>query len=204
MNLIKPRKLILITTLLICNFLSYSQQWQHKFGGNGFEQGNCIIQANDDGYLSVGQTNSYGDQNMNMYVVKTDMYGKLDWQQAISTNGNEIAYAAVQNAAGDYYVGGYTDGLGAGGKDIFISKLNSSGGIIWSKTFGGPLDDICYAMTLTNSNDLILTGSTRFTGSGNDDIIMMKISPSGMVIWNKTFGGSGNDVMYDIENVHAG
>ncbi|MBL7915728.1 MAG: T9SS type A sorting domain-containing protein [Bacteroidia bacterium] len=204
MNLIKPRTLVLITTLLICSFLSYSQQWQHKFGGNGFEQGNCLIQANDDGYLSVGQTNSYGDQNMNMYVVKTDIYGKLDWQQVISTNGNEIAYAAVQNTAGDYYVGGYTDGQGAGGKDIFISKLNSSGGIIWSKTFGGPLDDICYAMTLTNSNDLIVTGSTRLTGSGNDDIIMMKISPSGMVIWNKTYGGSGNDVIYDIDNVHDG
>lgn len=204
MNLIKPRTLIVITTFLLFSFLSYSQQWQHKFGGNGFEQGNCIIQANDDGYLSVGQTNSYGDQNMNMYVVKTDIYGKLDWQQVISTNGNEIAYTAVQNTAGDYYVGGYTDGQGAGGKDIFISKLNSSGGIIWSKTFGGPLDDICYAMTLTNSNDLIVTGSTRLTGSGNDDIIMMKISPSGMVIWNKTYGGSGNDVVYGIDNVHDG
>jgi hypothetical protein len=194
--------------LLICfSFAShstFSQGWQHKFGGNNFDDGFEAKQTNDGGYILVGNTQSYGGPGANIYVVKTDSKGKLQWQQIISTNADEGSYAVGQNSSGEYYIAGQTNGQGAGKLDIYAIKLSQTGSVLWTNSYGGAEDENAYGLVVTATDEVVIAGSTKSFGAGGSDAYYLKINSAGTVVWTKVIGKTGNEVIYDISAVHDG
>ena len=66
------KKLLL---LLIIPFLSFGQGWEQTFGDLGEDQGRSVQQTNDGGYVICGGTNSFGNGNIDVYLIKTDEIG---------------------------------------------------------------------------------------------------------------------------------
>jgi hypothetical protein len=113
---------------------------------------------------------------------------------------------------GGQIIAGYTSGSNNGDvttathgeDDAWVVKLNSSGAITWSKTFGGSKGDEFRSITPTADGGYILCGNTFSKDgdvSGNHgayDAWVVKLSSTGAVQWSKTLGGSEYDFAYSI------
>jgi hypothetical protein len=90
--------------------------------------------------------------------------------------------------------------LYASNTDAYIQKVDSNGNLIWAKKFGGSSYDKGIGIALDNSGNIYTTGyyignisSPVLTGYGNRDIYVLKLDPSGNVLWAKSFGGKNQD-----------
>jgi hypothetical protein len=148
----------------------------------------------------------------------------LDWAWAFVSNGNAMAVnAAVPDASGNVYVTGAFDNttdfdLGPAdvfitcasdyGDDIFISKLDAEGNLIWVRTFGSSEDGLERGLSLVidaASNIYVGgmfsgtidfdpgTGATNGYCSGTREAFILKLDSDGNFVWVRTAGGSGND-----------
>lgn len=114
----------------------------------------------------------------------------------ISYEGTSID-AMQQTSDGGYIVAGQTYTYGAGGDDIWVSKLNSDGTAAWQNTYGGSDDEHPHCIQQTDDGGYILTGCTRSFGTVGYDVWVLKLNPNGTVAWQKIYGGatgnSGSD-----------
>lgn len=102
-------------------------------------------------------------------------------------------------------------GLNNGNRDIFALKLNSSGNIQWIRTYGGSNNDLAIDALEDNAGNFVITGYSRsnngnFPGlnRGENDIFLIKIAPSGNLIWARTYGGSDEDYGYAVTEGPSG
>src|SRR5438309_659603 len=110
-------------------------RFQKTFGGGADEVGWSVMQISDGGYLICGYTSSFGNGGRDAYVIKTDSMGTRKWSKTFGGSLNDEATYAIEDN-GSYLVGGYTKSYGAGNTDGFLARLDTSGNIIWFKTFG--------------------------------------------------------------------
>jgi len=95
-------------------------------------------------------------------------------------------------------VAGATSSFGAGNYDFYLVKVNGSGTLLWSRTFGGSQNELCYAFHNTSDGGYILTGETLSFGAGGTDLYLVKTDADGYMVWNKTFGGTGYDLGHSV------
>jgi hypothetical protein len=165
-------------------------QWTRNIGGTGDDFGYNIIQTSDGGYAIAGQTNSFGAGVSDMYIVKLDSSGTLQWNKTIGGTASDYANCIIQTSDGGYAVAGQTNSFGAGNSDIFLVRFNSNGSIKWSKTVGGTGVDKASKIIKTFDGGFAISGSTSSFGSGLDDMYIVKLDSGGTVLWNHTAGGS--------------
>jgi hypothetical protein len=80
----------------------------------------------------------------------------------------------------------------------------SSQPIVWQKTFGGNSDDEALSIQQTKDGGYIVVGYTSSFGVGNWDIYVIKLDAKGDNVWEKTYGGSGYDIAYSIQQTTDG
>jgi len=168
-------------------------QFQLAVGGTSDDAAYSIIQTSDGGYAAAGITASFGGGGFHMYVVKLNSSGTLQWSNAIGGTNDDIAFSIIQTTDGGYAVAGSTNSFGAGGKDIYILKLNDSGMLLWSKTIGGINDDEAYSIVQTVDGGYAVAGYTTSFGAGSYDFYIVKLDASGTPLWSKTIGGTDID-----------
>jgi len=115
------------------------------------------------------------------------------WARAYGGNGDDWANSIQQTVDQGYIVAGYTDSFGAGNTDFWILKLSFTGAVEWQRTYGGGGDEEALAIRQTSDEGYIVAGYTDSFGAGRMDIWLLKLSPSGNIEWQQTFGGSRDD-----------
>ncbi len=216
-NGIVLKKLILLNLLIgIYNILPAQVQylWDTTYGGTGGELINSVLTTNDGGFLLVGSTSSNdGDINPasdpdgsgingggDMWVVKLDSTGMIEWQNALGGSSGDEGYFAVQNKDssyvicgssnsndGDVLVGTDPDGnIAHGNSDMWVVKLLKNGIIDWQNTIGGPGGESAFGIDKTFDKGYILIGSTDTTGGD----ITTGSDPDGSG-WHEGYTGGG-------------
>ncbi len=183
---------------------SGNRQWSRTYGGSNYDFAYSISQTSDGGYIVAGYTRSYGSGYYDFLILKLDSSGNRQWSRTYGGSNHDIAQSISQTSDGGYIVAGYTQSYGSGGSDFLILKLDSSGNVVWSKTYGGSNDDVPYSISQTSDGGYIVAGSTWSYGSGNNDFLILKLDSSGNVVWSKTYGGSNDDVPYSISQTSDG
>ncbi|MFH2141024.1 MAG: T9SS type A sorting domain-containing protein [Bacteroidota bacterium] len=184
--------------------------WQKCFGGTGSESAISIKQTIDNGYIFVGTSNSVdGDVSGNhgfydIWVVKLDSIGTIQWQKSIGGTNNENAENIKLCSDGGYIICGRTysnDGDVSGNHglyDCWVVKLDSIGNIQWQKCYGGSSQDFLLDILQIN-NGYILSGSTASNNgdvignNGGTDLWLIKIDTIGNIQWQKCLGGTGTE-----------
>ena len=100
----------------------------------------------------------------------------------------------VQDDAGNYIVIGQTTGMGNGGEDVLLVKLDTEGRELWSKTYGAGLDDKGRSLTIAKNGDYILTGETKSVIDNSTNVYLIRTDENGNLLWEKSFGGPDTDI----------
>jgi len=122
----------------------------------------------------------------------------INWAKTFGGTGQDKAYSICEASNGGYIAAGYTNSFGAGYSDFLVIKLNSSGNIVWAKTFGGTEDDWASSICQTSDGGYIVAGNTKSFGAGSVDLLVIKLNSSGDIQWAKRFGRTDDEYAYSI------
>jgi len=178
--------------------------WTKTFGGSDYDRASSIQQVSDGGYIVAGETYSFGAGCRDIYVLKLDATGNVIWQKTFGGSYDDLAFSIQQVSDGGYIVAGETYSFGAGSWDAYVLKLDASGNVTWTKTFGGSSSDSVYSIQQVSDGGYIIAGITESSGAGSYDVYVLKLDASGNATWTKTFGGSANDYARSIQQVPDG
>jgi hypothetical protein len=182
-----------------------NEQWNNTFGGNGDDEGYCVKQTTDGGYIIAGLTNSFGAGLKDFYLVKTDSLGSLLWQRTFGGANDDEAYSILQTNDGGYIAAGVTSSFSNGGRDVFLVKTNASGNFMWQKNLGGLSSDGAWDIQHTSDGGFIIAGWTFSHGPGFlGNAWLLKTDSLGNEQWNKAFGGTEVDRAYSVQQTTDG
>ncbi|RXM42389.1 T9SS type A sorting domain-containing protein [Flavobacterium sp. YO64] len=205
-------------------------EWQKTYGGRYADLLRSMEQTTDNGYILAGYSNSPlsgdktdGNKGVGDYwIVKIDDIGTIQWQKTYGADGDDQPYVIHQTIEGGYIVGGNSNsknaltslgGIVANGTDFWVLKLDSEGGVIWSKTYDFGKVDILTSLVENKDHTYLIGGYAKaesrqstvgqvakMAGIGKDkeginDYIALKIDENGEEFWNKTVGSSGEDIL---------
>ena len=173
-------------------------EWQKAYGGTLHDHPYAVQQTADGGYIAISYTTTFGQGRHDVWLLKLDENGDIVWQNTYGGSEYEYGWFVQQTSDGGYIVAGDTSSSGAGASDAWIMKLNSNGGIEWQKAYGGPGNEYAYAVQQTSDLGYIVTAETSSFGAGSRDIWVFKLDPSGNVVWQKTYGGTGNEYPWSV------
>ncbi|MDT8308930.1 MAG: SBBP repeat-containing protein [Bacteroidales bacterium] len=154
----------------------------------------------------------------------------LEWAKQFEGVYSNMPLSIAVDASGNVYTTGVFEGTvdfdpgpgnyflsSAGGEDIFISKLDASGNFVWAIQMGSSNDEFGSSITVDGSQNIVLTGGFQgtvdfdsgpnthlLTSTGDVDIFICKLTPSGDFIWAKNMGGGGLDQSNFITTDHLG
>jgi uncharacterized delta-60 repeat protein len=178
--------------------------WTRTAGGFGNESGYKVIETSDGGFTVAGTTTSYGSGSTDMFIVKTNSSGMVLWSRAIGGPGYDGANSLIQLSDGSFVAAGSTMSYGAGNYDMYVVKFSSAGQINWTRTIGGSGYEFASSLVQVSDGGFIVSGSTESFGAGGSDFYTIKLNSSGVIQWQKTIGGSGDDYGYTVINTADG
>jgi len=159
--------------------------WTKTIGGSFWDFAHSIIQSSDGSYVVAGWTESFGEGNGDIYLVKLDSSGNVVWTKTIGGSYNDGAGSIIQSSDGGYVVAGYTYSFGAGAADFYVVKLDSSGNVVWTKTIGGSSDDGASSIIQSSDGGYVVAGGTWSFGAGGWDIYVVKLDANGNVCFSQ-------------------
>jgi len=174
------------------------------YGGADWELAYSVQQTSDGGYIVAGYTYSLGVDSGDIFLIKTDANGNLQWAKTYRGTDWEEAYSVQQTYDGGYIVAGWTSSFGAGYYDIFLIKTDANGNLQWAKTYGGTYWDDAYSVQQTSDGGYIVAGWTLSFGAGDYDIFLIKTDASGNIQWAKTYGGTSGEGAYSVQQTSDG
>ena len=185
----------------------------NTYGGSEMDIGTQALPLQDGGYLVTGRTaSSDGDfseknnNNHDIFVLKTDDTGDIQWVNTYGGRESDLAIAAAETSNG-YIIGGRFQsnsgiftGLLIGTSNLFLMKLDTDGNQQWLETFGGSEIDSFGSMDKTPDGGFIISGHTSsndgiFSGlnPGDRSAFLIKTNSSGAIEWVEIYGGTDDD-----------
>ncbi|QMU29146.1 T9SS type A sorting domain-containing protein [Adhaeribacter radiodurans] len=196
--------------------------WDKRYGGSSDDYLNRIIQTSDGGYLLAGSSLSgiTGDKSQasrgdrDYWIVKISNTGEKQWDKRYGGSGYDELKKVIQLSTGEYILAGYSNSPASGdksqgsqgGHDYWLVKVSSTGTKIWDKRYGGNLNEALGGIVLTSDNGFLLGGSSLSGKNGDkseesrggSDFWLLRTDKNGDLLWDKTYGGSGQDEAYSV------
>ena len=108
---------------LVKTDVSGNMLWSRTYGGTGDDLAHALVQTSDGGYALAGWTISFGADNDDSWLVKTDVNGNMQWNKTYGGTGDDEAFALVQTVDGGYAAAGFTNSYPA--RDFWLVKLSA-------------------------------------------------------------------------------
>lgn len=204
-------------------------QWEKSHGFTGNDQGLTIIKTADGGYfiggvLDVSASGGAGNDRSarqqhaggDYWGIKLNANGDKEWRRYFGGSFTDTTYDVIETSDTGFLLIGSSDSDDVdisgnkGGYDFWVVKTDSNGTLEWEKSFGGSEIDEARSITKTNDGNYLILGDTRSTdqdissNNGAADMWLIKISESGNLLWEKTYGGSSFDVGRHISQTFDG
>ncbi|MEW5947486.1 MAG: zinc-ribbon domain-containing protein [bacterium] len=165
-----------------------NEQWSKTYEGTG---ATSILEIPDGEYVVTGIMYSY-ESLKDGVVLKMDEHGNQKWIRTFGGDHHDNLNSILHTHDGGYVVVGSTYSYGDGSSDSWVVKLDPSGGIIWSKTFGEQGFESAYSAELTTDGRIVVAVNTdSIGGSGNGGFWLLSLDQAGGKILSRTYRGKG-------------
>ncbi len=178
-----------------------NQLWSRTFGGPGRDDGWDVLALPDGGFTLVGFSNSAGDGDFDIHLLRVDGGGNLLWEKRHGTEGDEYGWSGALLRDGGFVVAGETGPKGVygeGDRDFYLTRTDSLGRQLWEQSFGGLRTDRAYSVGVAPDGGFLLYGSTNSRGAGGWDAYLVRTDANGNLEWEKTYGAGGFDMGHDV------
>lgn len=204
------------------------KEWSRSYGDSSYDRGLFIQQTSDSGYIVAGESFSsegevaghHGTADFPDYwIIKLSNQGNIEWQRSLGGSREDCANDVRQTTDGGYIMVGYSQSINGdvnghfGNEftaDMWVVKLTGNGSIEWDRSLGGTGIDGANSVCETSDGGYIIAGSTAsFDGNvsfnhGSYDSWLVKLSSSGILEWEKSFGGSYAEAANSIQQTTDG
>jgi len=167
--------------------------WDKTWGQSDYDYCSGIATDSLGNVFITGRTYNYGTGSDDVFILKYNSSGNLLWDKIWGGSEDEWYPKIALDASGNAFISGSTESYGAGHSDVFLLKYNSSGNLLWDKTWGGSDRERLIGIALDDLGNAFIMGGTLSYGAGSDDVFILKYDSSGNLQWDKTWGGSGPD-----------
>ena len=168
--------------------------WSNTFGGSQNDNGLSVISTNDAGFAITGMTRSLGDSNGDVWLIKVNSNGEMEWERTYGGDDTEYGRTIQQTVDGGYIIIGQTESFGLGYNDAYLIKTDSQGNEIWSQTFGGQGTDQGRQVVNTLDEGYLISGYTDSFGTlGGFNFWLVKANSLGELEWQRFYGEQGDD-----------
>jgi len=168
--------------------------WTRSYGDSTGTQTstrfNSLALTSTGGFFTAGSSEGFGN-SWDYFLVHTNSLGDTLWTRSINDPGNSVdyCYSALIAHDGNFVTFGSRGGFEG---DFFLSKNNSSGGIIWTKGYSRTGNtDLGFSVAQTPDSGFIMTGSTEATV--DTDVLVVKVDSLGNYQWSKIYAGNALD-----------
>ena len=200
-------------------------EWSRTYGGSKDDRGQSLVQTADGGYAITGYAmSSDGDADLNNgfhdnWILRLEENGDIRWQESFGFSGHDHSYDLVETDDGGFFMVGFLDITSAradgdlakgefltrhGVGEFWGIKIGADGALEWRKYFGGSNNDRAHSVVKSPDGGFVLAGFTESddfdikNSRGSYDFWVVKISGSGALVWERSFGGSGIDIANDL------
>ncbi len=173
-------------------------EWINGYGVRRRNEQASIQVTDDGGYILAGRERGW-DTPYDAFVAKLGIAGAIVWKERIGGDAEDFARCVRQAGDGGYIMAGSTKSSGAGRRDAWLVKLTESGSIDWQWAYGGAGDDEAVAVSGMADGGFLLAGTTKSFGAGATDVWLLRLNASGQVLWQRSYGGTGDDVPTAVE-----
>jgi hypothetical protein len=182
-------------------------EWEKTFGAEDNEEAWSVQQTIDGGYIIAGSTYSIGGIDSDVYLVKTDSEGILEWEKTFGGPNLDYGRSVQQTTDGGYIMAGWTRSIGAIDSDVYLIKTDSDGSMLWEKTFGGPnLDCGGNSVQQTIDEGYIIAGWISYPlPLADTDVYLIKTDSDGNELWSRDFTCfPATDIGYSVQQTTDG
>ncbi len=184
---------------------SGNEEWNNAFGGNNDEEAYSVLQTCDGRYVFTGYTESFGMGLNDVLLIKADSTGTSQWIRTFGGAQDDEGYCLDHTTDGGFIIAGVTSSSGAGSRDVWLIKTDSTGNEEWNRTLGGFSSDGARSVQQTSDGGFILTGWTLSYGPGFlGNTWLVKTDSTGNMEWDQVFGGDEVDRGYSVQETADG
>ncbi len=183
-----------------------SIEWQKTYAGNA---ANSITSTPDGGYILSGLANPTSGHSLlyDTRILKLKKDGTVEWEKTYGGTDDDQPFSIINSLDSGYVMIGKTaskeldpSNFYGGLYDLWVLKLKNNGDIDWQKVYGGSEDEYPHGIGNSDSNFILVGRTESIDGAvtynhGGEDVWVLKIDTKGSIVWQKTFGGSGDDVV---------
>ena len=182
---------------------STTDDWPKIYGGDQADIGLSVQETNDGGFIIAGYSYSFGNGTADTWLIKTDIFGNLEWDKTLSTPYNGYGTYVEVTDENEYLIAHNTaDSLGIYSANLLLADTNGNeklGRMFWS---GGSTE--VNSIHKTQDNSYIMAGSSSTTEEEPFDFWLIKIDDEGNELWRRTYGGAGDDMCNSVQQLPDG
>ena len=165
--------------------------WTRRYGGTGDDEGLCVDQTADGGYIITGLAHLPGPSDISLYLVRTNGSGDTLWTRTYGGPNHDVGNSVQQTSDGGFIVAGTTY-RSVGDADAYLIRTDSLGDTLWTRFFGGTGVDGGSSVRQTLDGGYIVGGRTTSFGAGNDDVWLIKTDANGSAAVQEPQGSRPN------------
>ena len=178
-------------------------KWGKTYGGSSDDVANKVI-VTKDGYVVVGSVNNSSDYDGKVILISRE--GVILKEISLGGSSDDVL-TDVKEIDDGYILVGYTkseeiDGY-HGGFDFWVLRTDRDFKVSWQRAFGGSSDEKAQAVLIDNG--IVVVGYTNSSdgdvseNNGKADGWVLKLDFNGNMLWEKSYGGTENDYINDVE-----
>lgn len=186
--------------------------WAKQFGGSSRESAYSIRQTSDSGFIIAGYTESFGAGSADIYIIKTDDAGNVQWNKTIGDAIFNYAMGIADTGDG-YLVGTYNVDWSASPpsyKSIEMIKIDLVGNEVWRKTlFAGHQEfETIKNLERTSDGGFVIAGEYRDIAGGGvlegAGAYLARLDGNGNLIWESHFTASLDSIANGYSAIESG
>lgn len=179
--------------------------WSKAVGGVGAEGGMTTL-AVADGYIAIGDTDTFGAGKKDLLVVKLQPDGTLAWAKTYGGLEDDVG-SGIAQVDGGYILGGTIWSFGAGEADSGLIKIDTVGKVQWAKTIGGEKGEGVNwdGVRITEKGGIAFGDKTgSFEAKGNGALFGIEVNSAGDMVWSTMVDGPLEDAGWTMNQTTDG